>query len=103
MADAIRIRARQQGDHAEVLLLAPHVMETGLRRDAQGRPIAAHFITSLQVHLDGRLVLQADTSHAMSADPMLALRLRGARAGQVLRVSWSDNLGYRRTDEARIV
>jgi sulfur-oxidizing protein SoxZ len=98
----IRIRARQRGDVTELLLLAPHPMETGLRRGPDGRLLPAHFIERLDVTVDGRPAFSARMSHAVSADPMLSLRLRGAPAGQTVRVSWTDNHGRSRSDEALI-
>lgn len=102
MAEAIRIRARLLEGSAEVRVLMPHPMETGLRKDAAGQPMPAHYITDLQVSCAGRVVLQARMGFAVARDPMLHFRFRGARAGDRLVVSWTDNRGDSRRDETTL-
>jgi sulfur-oxidizing protein SoxZ len=98
----IRIHARQRGGATEVQLLMPHPMETGLRRSAAGEPLPAHYITGLAITLGERTVFEARTTYALSRDPLLAFRFGGAAAGQRLRVTWTDNQGQTRSDEAVI-
>ena len=102
MPDPIRIRARVRNGLTDVTLLMPHPMETGLRQDEAGRTLAAHFITHLQVTLAARTVFSARMSFAVARDPLLNFRFAGGAAGQRLRVSWTDNLGQTRSDEALI-
>ena len=49
VAEPIRIRARHRDGLTEVLLLMPHPMETGLRKDDSGSFVAAHYITDVRV------------------------------------------------------
>ena len=98
----IRIRAKAVHGLTEVLLLMPHPMETGMRKDDSGAFVAAHFITDVQVALEGRSVLEARLSQAVSQDPLLSFRFRGGAPGQLLRVSWTDSRGDRRSDEVRV-
>lgn len=99
---AMRIRARLREGLAEVQLLMPHPMETGMRREGGGEPAAAHHITRVQASVGDRLVFGAHLSIAMARDPLLTFRFRGARAGERLRVAWTDNRGLKRVDEAVI-
>jgi sulfur-oxidizing protein SoxZ len=101
-AQPIRIRARARNGITEVLILMPHPMETGLRKDGSGEFIPAHFITDMQVSVEGRAVLEARMSIAVSADPLLNFRFRGGQAGQAITVSWTDNRRQRRQDTATI-
>jgi sulfur-oxidizing protein SoxZ len=48
------------------------------------------------------VILDAEFGRSMSTDPLLGLRLRGARSEDRLRVSWEDNRGMTRTDESVI-
>ena len=57
MADPMRIRASMTGDKVEVKVLMAHEMETGLRKDASGNAIPAHFIRNVTVTHGGRTVL----------------------------------------------
>ena len=101
-AQPIRIRARISQGVTTVQVLMPHPMETGLRRDEAGQPVPAHHITDVSVTLGERSVFAARLTFAVSRDPLLAFRLRGAEAGQRLRVAWTDSRGEARVDEAVI-
>ena len=102
MADAIRIRARLKDGVAEIHVLMPHPMETGMRSDADGRLVAAHHITDVKISIAGRAALAARMSLAVSQDPLLSFRFKGARVGDPVRVAWTDNRGEQRSDEISI-
>jgi sulfur-oxidizing protein SoxZ len=102
MSAPIRIRCRLRGDVAEVQVLMPHPMETGLRTDETGARVPMHHITDVAVTLAERSVFAASMSFAVSRDPMIAFRVGGARAGQRLRVTWRDSHGDTRADETVI-
>src|SRR6266571_1726593 len=57
MADPMKIRANITGDTTEVKVLMSHEMETGLRKDAQGKTIPAWFIQSVTATWNGKTVL----------------------------------------------
>ena len=102
VTDAIRIRARIKDGLTDAKVLLVHPMETGLRRDAAGQAVAAHYITSVEAWVGSRQVLGAAFGRSVSRDPLLHFRFRGARAGDRLRVSWTDNLGAALSEEAPI-
>jgi sulfur-oxidizing protein SoxZ len=98
VASPIRIRARVNGGVTEVTMLLVHPMETGLRKDGAGALVAAHYITDVLVIAEGRTVLEARMSQAVSQDPLLSFRFRGAKPGDRIRVSWTDSRGEQRSD-----
>jgi sulfur-oxidizing protein SoxZ len=100
MSLPIRIRARVRNGVTDVTIQMIHPMDTGLRVDDSGRAIPAHFITHVSVTLGERPVLFARMSFAVSQDPLLNFRFSGGLVGERLRVSWTDNLGEVRVDEA---
>ena len=102
MADPMKIRATLQGDVADVSVLMAHPMETGLRKDAAGKLVPLHFIQSITAQLNGKTVFTADVSQAVSRNPVFAFKVKGARAGDKLSVTWQDNTGDKRTDEVVI-
>ncbi len=102
MTEAMKIRATLQGDTAELRVLIKHPMETGTRK-AAGGIVPAHFIQSLVVQYNGKTVFDAQWSQSVSRDPLLGLRVRGARAGDRISITWVDNRGDRRTDEALVM
>lgn len=102
MADPMRIRATLQGDVADVRIIMMHPMETGNRRDAKGAVVPLHFIQSVVVTHNGKTVMDAQWSQAVSRNPRLFLRVKGAQAGERIGVTWTDNKGDKRSDEAVI-
>ena len=93
MAEAMRIRATVQGDVADVRVAINHPMETGLRKNEKGELIPAHFITRLTASHKGKTVLDAQCSQGISRNPFFAFRVKGARPGDNIAVSWVDNQG----------
>ena len=102
MADPMKIRATLQGDVADVRILMLHPMETGQRKDAKGDIVPLHFIQNVVVTHNGKVVLDAQWSQAVSRNPFLGLRVKGAKAGDKIGVTWTDNKGDKRSDEAAV-
>ena len=103
MAEPMKIRAQLQGDVADVKVLMNHPMETGLRKDAQtNQTIPAHFIQTVTATLNGKLVLNAQWSQAVSKNPFLGFRIRGAKVGDKLVINWADNKGGKNSTEATV-
>jgi sulfur-oxidizing protein SoxZ len=102
MSEPMRIRATLQGDTADVRVLMLHPMETGQRRDGKGELVPLHFIQSVLITHNGRTVLDAQWSQAVSRNPFLGVRVKGAKTGDKISVTWTDNKGDKRTDEATV-
>jgi sulfur-oxidizing protein SoxZ len=102
MADPMKIRATLQGDTADVRILMRHPMETGTRKTATS-VVPLHFIQSVIVQHNGRTVLDAQWSQAISRDPFLGVRVKGAKVGDKISVTWVDNKDDKRTDEVAVM
>jgi sulfur-oxidizing protein SoxZ len=102
MADPMKIRARLDGDVADVRVLMAHPMETGQRKDAAGNVVPLHFIQTITAQLNGKPVFQADVSQAISRNPVFGFKVKGAKAGDKLAITWVDNRGDKRTDEVTL-
>ena len=102
MADPMRIRAQTQGSGAVVRVLMSHEMETGQRKDAAGKTIPAWHITDVSATLNGKPVFAAEWGPAVAKNPFLQFSLKGAKAGDKVAVTWKDNRGDTRTDEATV-
>lgn len=103
MTEATRIRAQAVGDKAQVRVLMNHDMETGLRKDAAGKPIPAWYIQEVDVSHNGKLVFSVECGTALSKNPFLVFSVKGAKAGDKVSVAWRDNRGVSRTDEALVL
>jgi sulfur-oxidizing protein SoxZ len=102
MADPMRIRAQMAGDKATVRVLMSHEMETGQRKDAAGKAIPAWFIQEVSAQLNGKPVLNAQWGPSVSKNPFLQFSIKGAKPGDKIAVTWRDNKGDSRTDEAAV-
>ena len=102
MAEPMKIRATLQGDVADVRVLMAYPMETGQRKDAAGKLVPLHFIQTITAQLNGKTVFTADVSQAVSRNPVFAFKVKGAKVGDKLSITWQDNTGDKRTDEVVI-
>ncbi|WP_455221129.1 thiosulfate oxidation carrier complex protein SoxZ [Kaarinaea lacus] len=100
---SIRIRAQLKGDVTEVKALMSHSMETGLRKDKKtGEKIPAHFIKEVICEHNGKQVLVANWGVAVSKNPYLSFKFKGASKGDSVKISWNDNKGESDSAEATI-
>ena len=102
MSDPMRIRAQSAGDKATVRVLMSHEMETGLRKDAAGKAIPAWYIQEVTAQLNGKTVMTAQWGPSVAKNPFLQFSVKGAKAGDKIAMSWTDNKGEKRTDEATV-
>ena len=102
MSDPMRIRAQVAGANATVRVLMSHEMETGQRRDAGGKVIPAWHITEVTATHNGKPVMTAEWGPAVSKNPFLQFTVKGAKAGDKIGVTWKDNRGDTRSDEAMV-
>lgn len=102
MADPMRIRAQVAGSNATVRVLMSHEMETGQRRDAAGKVVPAWHITEVTAAHNGKQVLSAEWGTGVAKNPFLQFTVKGAKVGDKISISWKDNRGDSRTDEATV-
>lgn len=102
MGEPMRIRATIQGSNTEVKILVRHDMESGQRKDADGKLVPAHFIKSLSVKWNDKVVLDANLGPAVSKDPFFSFKFNGGAKGDKISVSWIDNKDDQRNDEITI-
>jgi sulfur-oxidizing protein SoxZ len=102
MTEPTRIRAQLAGDKAVVRFRMAHEMESGQRKDGNGKPIAAWFIQEVTVAHNGKPVLTLQCGPSVSKNPFVQFTLKGAKIGDKLAVAWTDSRGETRSDEAAI-
>ena len=92
--DNMKMRAQLKADGlTEVKVLISHPMETGRKKDDFEQLIPAHFIQLISATLNGKTVLEAQWGTGISKNPYLTFRLKGAVVGDIVSVTWQDNLG----------
>lgn len=93
MASTIRVRATNNGDITEVQALIQHPMDSGFVKNSKGELIPAHFIQELTFECNGKDVFVADWGPAVSKDPYVKFSFKGAKKGDDIKISWTDNKG----------
>ena len=99
----IKIRGTLKDGMAKVRSLIAHPMETGQRTNKNtGELIPAHFIQEVKCELNGTVVLTTHWGPSVSKNPTLFFNLKTVKAGDILKMSWQDNMGKSDTLEGPI-
>ena len=99
----IKIRAKVEGDVTTVKALIQHPMDTGQVKDKKtGKLIPAHFIQEVTCDHNGTNVMTALWGPAVSKNPYLSFKFKGAKAGDSLKLSWVDNKGESDSTETKV-
>lgn len=80
------------GDVIEVKTLVTHVMETGNRKDRDGKPIPRDILHTLRATFDGKEVFRADLGPGISANPYVSFQMRATAPGTFV-FTWTDDQG----------
>jgi len=89
------------GDVIEIKTLISHIMETGQRKDSDGKPIPRHIINTFTAVFNGKQVFKADLRPGISANPYLAFHMRVTGPGD-LELTWLDDAGSQVTEKVKI-
>jgi len=80
----------RRGEAVEVRILVQHPMETGFRRDLEGRRVARNVLHSLACRYNGVEVFRATLSSGIAANPVLRFFFRAEKSGE-LEFWWLDD------------
>ena len=81
----MKIRASVKDGVTEVKVLMQHEMETGLRKDKDGKLVPAWHITEIKAQHNGKTVLEGQFGTAVSKNPYLVFHFKGGKSGVFLR------------------
>jgi sulfur-oxidizing protein SoxZ len=99
----IKIRAKEKNGIVTVKSLLKHPMETGNRKDKKtGNKIPAHYITEVICEINGKTVMTAYLGPGVSKDPYMSFDVKGAKKGDTVKLSWTDNKGESASGEATV-
>jgi sulfur-oxidizing protein SoxZ len=99
-----RVRLPEQakvGDVIEVKTLISHVMETGQRRDPDGKPIPRFIINTFTAFFAGAEVFKAELQPGISANPYLAFFMRVPGPGE-FEFTWTDDRGGKVAEKQKL-
>ena len=80
------------GDVIEIKTLISHVMETGQRKDKDGKIIPRNIINTFIAAFDGKEVFKADLNSGISANPYIAFTMKVTGPGE-FQFTWLDDEG----------
>ena len=100
----MKIRAWAGDDgSATIKAIVFHPMETGLRKDkTNGGKLPAHYITELKCEHNGKTVITCLWGPGVSKNPFLSFRIKQAKSGDAIKLSWVDNQGGTELANAKI-
>ena len=84
----------RKGETIDVKTLVSHVMETGLRHDADGKLIPRMIVNTFTCELNGKFVFGCDLESAVSANPYFEFKFKPEESG-TLTFTWIDDEGVR--------
>jgi sulfur-oxidizing protein SoxZ len=91
----------KRGETVEVRVLIQHNMETGYRRDEEGREIKRNCINLFICRYNGVEVFRADLSSGISANPLLQFYTIAGETGE-LEMWWIDDESRQGMERASI-
>lgn len=107
-ASSMKLRAKpiaaQGQDPAlvELKIIILHPMRTGRGKDDTGQKLPAHFMQTMQIKRNGSDMIEAHTGTAIARNPYFTFYLTQTQLGDVISVTWQDNLGYRGQGEITV-
>jgi sulfur-oxidizing protein SoxZ len=91
----------KKGDIIEVKALVSHIMETGQRKDRDGKVIPRKILNKFTCTVNGKEVFSADFEPAVSANPYIQFKFKAMESGPVV-LTWIDDDGSKIVGEDRI-
>ena len=106
MADDIKPRLRvpataKKGEVVEIKTLITHPMESGQRKDADGKLVPRLIVNALKATFNGKPVVDIKLEPAIAANPYMSFFLRVEESG-TLKFAWTDDLKNSWTAESKI-
>jgi len=104
MAEKPRIKLPKEakkGEVIEIKTLIAHVMETGLRKDQEGKIIPRKIINKFTAAFKGKPVFSVDIEPAVAANPYMQFTAKVEESG-TFRFTWTDDDGTVTTAEQDI-
>ncbi len=106
MSDDIKPRVRVQakakkGELVEVKTLVTHPMESGQRKDADGKVVPRLIVNGFDATFNGKPVMSIKLDPAVSANPYLSFFVRVDDSG-TLKLTWTDDNKQSWSSETKI-
>ena len=94
-------KSAKAGDTIVIKTLISHKMESGQRKDSDGKVIPREIINKFTCEFNGAPVFSCDMEPAISANPYFEFRAKVAESG-TFKFTWVDDNGSVYTDEQKV-
>jgi sulfur-oxidizing protein SoxZ len=94
-------KSAKAGETIVIKTLISHEMESGQRKDKDGKVIPREIINKFTCEFNGKPVFACDMEPAISANPYFEFRAKVAESG-TFKFTWVDDNGSVYTDEQKI-
>jgi len=94
-------KTAKAGEVITIKTLIDHVMETGQRKDKQGKVIPRHIINKFTCEFEGQTIFSTDIRPAISANPYFEFSAKPNKSGK-FKFTWVDDNGSTYTAEEAI-
>ena len=104
MAETPKIRVpktAKKGEDVEIKTLLPHIMESGQRKDKDGKTIPRKIINKFVAEFNGKPVFSANIEPAIAANPYMQFFAKVDESG-TFKFTWTDDDGSVTTAEEKI-
>ncbi len=104
MAETPKIRVpktAKKGEIVEIKTLLPHIMESGQRKDKDGKTIPRKIINKFVAEFNGKPVFSANIEPAIAANPYMQFFAKVDESG-TFKFTWTDDDGSVTTAEEKI-
>ena len=91
----------RQGEAFRVRTLISHAMETGIRKDKEGKLIPRKIINKFYCRYDGSMIFRTDMQPAISANPYISFYTVATKSGE-LECTWVDDDGQEYKATAKV-
>jgi sulfur-oxidizing protein SoxZ len=91
----------RRGEIIEIRALISHVMETGYRPGADGRPVTRDIIRTFICRYNGETVFSVELHPAIAANPYIAFYTLATETGE-LEFSWEGDKNFAQTERRTI-
>ena len=104
MAETPKIRVpktAKKGEVVEIKTLLPHIMESGQRKDKDGKTIPRKIINKFAAEFNGKPVFSTNIEPAIAANPYMQFFAKVEESG-TFKFTWTDDDGSVTTAEEKI-
>ncbi len=100
MAKKFKIKAKAKGDIVKVKVMFTSLMAD--KEEAEKKHVEVAYIKRIVATVNDKIVFEADTSGFMSENPLLKFSFTGAKKGDKIVFTTTDNNGKTQTGKKKI-